>query len=60
MTQPSDATGSRPTVALVHGASADAAGWDDVVAQLIGDGVSVRGISNPLRGILQALGAVSR
>lgn len=51
MTQPSDAPSSRPTVALVHGAFADSSGWNDVVAQLMSEGVSVRAISNPLRGI---------
>jgi pimeloyl-ACP methyl ester carboxylesterase len=51
MTQPPGATGTRPTVALVHGAFADSAGWNDVVAQLVADGVEVRAISNPLRGI---------
>jgi pimeloyl-ACP methyl ester carboxylesterase len=43
--------GSRPTVALVHGAFADSSGWNDVVAQLLADGVRVRAVSNPLRGI---------
>ena len=51
MTQPSDASGSRPTVALVHGAFADSSGWNDVVAHLLAEGVAVRAISNPLRGI---------
>ena len=51
MTQPSDTRGSGPTVALVHGAFADSAGWNDVVAQLLAEGVAVRAISNPLRGI---------
>src|SRR3954453_21438457 len=43
--------GSRPTVALVHGAFADSSGWNDVVAQLLADGVRVRAVSNPLRGL---------
>jgi pimeloyl-ACP methyl ester carboxylesterase len=47
MTQPT----SRPTVALVHGAFADSSGWNDVVAQLMADGIPVTSISNPLRGI---------
>ncbi|SNS02361.1 Pimeloyl-ACP methyl ester carboxylesterase [Geodermatophilus saharensis] len=51
MTQASSATGSAPTVALVHGAFADSAGWNDVVAQLLAAGVRVRAVSNPLRGI---------
>src|SRR4028119_186491 len=43
--------GQGPTVALVHGAFADSAGWNDVVSALLTDGVPVRAISNPLRGI---------
>ena len=44
-------TGTGPTVALVHGAFADSAGWNDVVSQLLTAGVPVRAVSNPLRGI---------
>jgi pimeloyl-ACP methyl ester carboxylesterase len=40
-----------PTVALVHGAFADSAGWNGVVARLLADGVAVESVSNPLRGI---------
>ena len=39
------------SVALVHGAFADSSGWNDVVAQLHAEGVTVRAIANPLRGI---------
>ena len=47
-----DATaGSRPTVALVHGAFADSSGWNDVVGQLRAAGIAAQAISNPLRGI---------
>ena len=45
------ATGSRPTVALVHGAFADSSGWNDVAGQLQAAGIAVQAISNPLRGI---------
>ena len=51
MSEAPPAAGSAPTVALVHGAFADSAGWNDVVSQLINDGVRVQAISNPLRGI---------
>ena len=51
MTQAPPADGTRPTVALVHGAFADSSGWNDVVAQLLADGVQVQAIPNPLRGI---------
>lgn len=51
MTETTSTNGSRPTVALVHGAFADSSGWNDVVAQLLADGVQVRAVPNPLRGI---------
>ncbi|MBR7838227.1 alpha/beta fold hydrolase [Actinospica durhamensis] len=40
-----------PTVVLVHGAFADAASWAHVTERLAADGVAVRAIVNPLRGI---------
>ena len=39
------------TVVLVHGAFADASGWNDVAAQLQAAGVLVTAPANPLRGI---------
>ena len=43
--------GSRPTVVLVHGAFADASGWNGVVERLQAAGVQVTAPANPLRGI---------
>ena len=43
--------GSRPTVVLVHGAFADASGWNDVIERLHAEGVQVTAPANPLRGI---------
>ena len=49
-TNPQDgATG--PTVVLVHGAFADASGWNGVVERLQADGIQVTAPANPLRGI---------
>src|SRR5215212_6133125 len=48
-TNPQD--GSRPTVVLVHGAFADASGWNGVIERLQADGVQVTAPPNPLRGI---------
>jgi pimeloyl-ACP methyl ester carboxylesterase len=48
-TNPQD--GSRPTVVLVHGAFADASGWNDVVEQLQANGLQVTAPANPLRGV---------
>ncbi|MFC5748439.1 alpha/beta fold hydrolase [Actinomadura rugatobispora] len=41
----------KPTVVLVHGAFADASGWNDVAARLIHDGHPVIAPANPLRGV---------
>lgn len=40
-----------PTVVLVHGAFADASGWNGVIRRLVAAGTEVRAIVNPLRGI---------
>jgi pimeloyl-ACP methyl ester carboxylesterase len=48
-TNPQD--GSRPTVVLVHGAFADASGWNGVIERLQAEGVQVTAPPNPLRGI---------
>nr|MDT0660707.1 alpha/beta hydrolase [Micromonospora sp. DSM 115978] len=41
----------KPTVVLVHGAFADASGWNQVAARLIRDGYPVLAPPNPLRGV---------
>ncbi|MFD9688967.1 alpha/beta fold hydrolase [Kitasatospora sp. NPDC059146] len=41
----------KPTVVLVHGAFADASGWNDTAAQLRHQGFPVQAIANPLRGL---------
>jgi pimeloyl-ACP methyl ester carboxylesterase len=43
--------GTQPTVVLVHGAFADASGWNGVVERLQAEGVRVTAPANPLRGI---------
>ena len=43
--------GSRPTVVLVHGAFADASGWNDVLERLQAEGVEATAPATPLRGI---------
>ena len=42
---------STPTVVLVHGAFADSSSWSGVVERLQADGIAVRAIVNPLRGL---------
>jgi pimeloyl-ACP methyl ester carboxylesterase len=41
----------RPTVLLVHGAFADGSSWQGVVAELQADGIPVRALAPPLRGL---------
>ncbi|MFI2608484.1 alpha/beta fold hydrolase [Kitasatospora sp. NPDC018619] len=43
--------GGKPTVVLVHGAFADASGWDDVAERLLDDGCPVVAPPNELRGL---------
>src|ERR671915_1118847 len=42
---------SRPTVVLVHGAFAESASWNDVIARLHRRGYKVVAVANPLRGL---------
>jgi pimeloyl-ACP methyl ester carboxylesterase len=48
---PASAAGPKPTIVLVHGAFADAAGWDGVVHRLLCRGYEVIAPANPLRGL---------
>lgn len=51
----------KPTIVLVHGAFADSASWDGVVAKLTRDGYPVVAAANPLRSVAgdaAAVGAV--
>src|SRR5262245_60354907 len=48
---PARQSGPKPTVVLVHGAWADASGWNDVIRRLHGDGDPVLAPANPLRGL---------
>ncbi|MFF0739142.1 alpha/beta fold hydrolase [Streptomyces sp. NPDC004111] len=42
---------NKPTVVLVHGAFADASGWNATVDRLRRDGYPVLAVANPLRGL---------
>ncbi len=46
-----ESTRPKPTVVLVHGAFADASGWNDVINRLQQDGYPVLAPANPLRGV---------
>ncbi|SDN27003.1 alpha/beta fold hydrolase [Streptomyces wuyuanensis] len=41
----------KPTIVLVHGAFAESASWNGVVASLLGEGFPVLAVANPLRGV---------
>jgi pimeloyl-ACP methyl ester carboxylesterase len=43
--------GVKPTIVMVHGAFADASGWQAVATQLQDDGYTVYAPANPLRGV---------
>ncbi len=51
MSQSTPTAATPLTVVLVHGAFADASGWNDVCARLQAAGVQVTAPANPLRGI---------
>lgn len=42
---------AKPTIVLVHGSWADAAGWSRVIRRLQGDGYKVAAVANPLRSL---------
>jgi pimeloyl-ACP methyl ester carboxylesterase len=44
-------TSNHPTVLLVHGAFADGSSWREVIAELQNDGIPVRALAHPLRGL---------
>jgi pimeloyl-ACP methyl ester carboxylesterase len=46
-----DTNSASPTVALVHGAFADAGSWAAVAERLLAAGVKVHNLANPLRGL---------
>ena len=48
---PESTNADMPTVVLVHGAFADASGWNGVITRLQAKGVPVTAPANPLRGI---------
>ncbi|WP_436532342.1 alpha/beta fold hydrolase [Actinoplanes sp. HUAS TT8] len=48
---PAAASSQKPTIVLVHGAFADASGWNDVARRLQHDGYRVIAPANPLRSV---------
>jgi len=54
------AQGSKPTIVLVHGAFADAAGWSDVISRLQQRGYNVVAVENPLTGLSDDVATTKR
>jgi len=50
---------AKPTIILVHGAFAESASWDPVIAQLSRDGYRVIAAANPLRGVASDAASVA-
>lgn len=46
-----ESTNTSPTIVLVHGAFAESASWNDVVADLQRRGYTTMAVANPLRGL---------
>lgn len=53
------ATPEKPVIVLVHGAFAESASWEDVIARLEKDGYTVIAAANPLRGVASDGAAIS-
>jgi pimeloyl-ACP methyl ester carboxylesterase len=58
--QANNANNSTQTIVLVHGAWADAAGWNGVTSRLQSDGYKVWAVPNPLRGLSSDAAYVAR
>jgi pimeloyl-ACP methyl ester carboxylesterase len=50
----------RPTIVLIHGAWADASGWDEVIALLQHEGFKVRAVQIPLTSLPNDVAATKR
>ena len=51
---------TKPTIVLVHGAFADAAGWSDVIDRLQKRGYNVVAVENPLTGLAEDVATTKR
>jgi pimeloyl-ACP methyl ester carboxylesterase len=51
--------GGKPTIVLVHGAFAESASWNDVIAELSNDGYRSIAAGNPLRGVASDAASVA-
>lgn len=51
---------SKPSIVLVHGAFADASGWQKVISILLKDGFSVTAVQNPLKSLEEDVATTKR
>lgn len=51
---------SKPSIVLVHGAFADASGWQKVISILLKDGFSVTAVQNPLKSFEEDVATTKR
>jgi len=51
---------SKPSIVLVHGAFADATGWQKVISILLKDGFSVTAVQNSLRSLVEDVATTKR
>jgi pimeloyl-ACP methyl ester carboxylesterase len=55
-----DSNAAKPSIVLVHGAFADATGWQKVIPLLEKDGYSVTAVQNPLKSIADDVATTKR
>jgi len=55
-----NSTSTKPSIVLVHGAFADASGWQKVIPLLEKDGFSVTAVQNPLKSIAEDVATTKR
>jgi pimeloyl-ACP methyl ester carboxylesterase len=51
---------SKPSIVLVHGAFADASGWQKVISILLKEGFSVTAVQNPLKSLGEDVATTKR
>lgn len=51
---------NKPSIVLVHGAFADASGWQKVISILLKDGFSVTAVQNPLKSLVDDVATTKR
>lgn len=55
-----DTNKNKPAIVLVHGAFADASGWQKVIPLLLKDGFNVTAVQNPLKSLVEDVATTKR